>query len=129
MTKSKVSAAGLLLAAAVVGGVIGAVATSLADDRGGRGPGRGGREGYVERMTTELTLSATQQDSVRAILQRFEPAMDSLWRGMRPRFDSLRQVARSAIVSQLDAVQQEKYQAMLARRDSMYRERRSNGRN
>ena len=55
--------------------------------------------------------------------------MDSLWRDMRPRFDSLRQVARSAIVAQLDVGQQEKYQAMLARRDSMYRERRSNGRN
>lgn len=129
MTKSKVSAAGLLLAAAVVGGIIGAVVTGLADDRGGRGSSRGGREGYVERMTTELTLSVTQQDSVRAILERFEPAMDSLWRDMRPRFDSLRQVARSAIVSQLNAEQQQKYEAMLARRDSMYRERRSNGRN
>ena len=99
MTKSKVSAAGLLLAAALVGGVLGAVATSLAEDSDGRGPSRGDRGGYVERMTTELGLSAPQQDSVRAILQRFEPAMDSLWRDMRPRFDSLRQVARSAIVA------------------------------
>lgn len=129
MTRSKLSAAGLLLAAAVVGGVIGAVVAGRPDNREGRGSNRGGREGYVERMTTELGLTQPQQDSVRAILQRFEPAMDSLWRDMRPRFDSLRQVARSAIGSQLDAEQQQKYQAMLARRDSMYRERRSNGRN
>ncbi|MEK6598394.1 MAG: hypothetical protein AABY91_08680, partial [Gemmatimonadota bacterium] len=93
-----------------------------------QGPGRGGREGYVERMATELELTVPQQDSIRAILERFEPGMDSLWRDLRPRFDSLRQVARSAIVAQLDSVQQRKYQAMLARRDSLYRERRSNGR-
>ena len=128
MTKSKMSAAGLLLAAAVVGGVIGAWATSYLEHHGRHGPGRGGREGYVERMTTELNLTPAQQDSIRVILQRFEPGMDSLWRDLRPRFDSLRQVARSAIVGQLDSVQQQKYQAMHARRDSMYRERRSNGR-
>ena len=128
MTKSKMSAAVMLVAAAVVGGVIGAWATSYVEHHGRQGPGRGGREGYVERLTTELHLTAPQQDSIRAIMQRFEPAMDSLWRGLRPRFDSLRQVARSAIVAQLDPVQQQKYQAMLARRDSLYRERRSNGR-
>ena len=128
MTKSRLSAAGLLLAAAVVGGVIGAWAASYAEHHGRHGPGRGGREGYVERMTTELNLTAPQQDSIRAIMQRFEPGMDSLWRDLRPRFDSLRRVARSAIVAQLDPVQQQKYEAMLARRDSPYRERRSNGR-
>ncbi len=129
MTKSKMSAAGLLLAAAAVGAVIGGWATSYREHHGPQGSGRGGREGYVERMTTELSLTAPQQDSIRAILQRFEPGMDSLWRDIRPRFDSLRQVARSAIVAQLDPVQQQKYQAMLARRDSLYRERRGNGRN
>ena len=128
MTKSRRSAAVMLVAAAVVGGVIGAWATSYLEHHGRHGPGRGGREGYVERMTTELNLTPAQQDSIRVILQRFEPGMDSLWRGLRPRFDSLRQVARSAIVAQLDSVQQQKYQAMHARRDSMYRERRSNGR-
>ena len=128
MTKSRRSAAVMLVAAAVVGGVIGAWATSYLEHHGRHGPGRGGREGYVERMTTELNLTPAQQDSIRVILQRFEPGMDSLWRGLRPRFDSLRQVARSAIVAQLDPVQQQKYQAMHARRDSMYRERRSNGR-
>ena len=128
MTKSKMSAAVMLLAAAVVGGVIGAWATGHLEHHGRQGPGRGGREGYVERMATELELTVPQQDSIRAILERFEPGMDSLWRDLRPRFDSLRQVARSAIVAQLDPVQQQKYQAMLARRDSLYRERRSNGR-
>lgn len=128
MIRSRMSAAGLLLAAAAVGGIVGAVATSYTGHRGGSGSNRGGHEGYLERMTGELGLSAPQQDSVRAILQRSEPAMDSLWRDIRPRFDSLRQVARNAILAQLDAEQQLKYQAMLARRDSLYRERRSNGR-
>ncbi|MEK7379900.1 MAG: hypothetical protein AAB075_02690 [Gemmatimonadota bacterium] len=128
MTKSKMSAAVMLVAAAVVGGVIGAWGTDYLEHEGRQGPGHGGRDGYVERMTTELNLTTLQQDSIRAILERFEPGMDSLWRDLRPRFDSLRQVARSAIVAQLDSVQQRKYQAMLARRDSLYRERRSNGR-
>ncbi len=129
MTRSKLGAVALLLGAFVLGGVAGGMGVSMAEhDRRPR-EGRGGREGYVERLNAELHLSPAQQDSIRAILQGSEPAMDSMWREVRPRFDSVRNAIRDRIRTQLTPEQLEQYTEMLERRDREYRQRRSNGRN
>lgn len=128
MTRSRLAAAGLLLAAAAVGAALGAAATSYAEHRERDSRGRGGRDGYVDRLTAELTLTAAQQETIRGILLRTEPVMDSMWREIRPRFDSIRLSVRSEIKAQLTPDQLTRYEVMLARRDSTYRERRSNGR-
>jgi Spy/CpxP family protein refolding chaperone len=128
MTRSRLTAAGLLLAVFALGAVAGGVGVSVAEHRGqDAGRSRTGRDGYLTRLTTELSLTAAQQDSVRAIMTRHEPAMDSMWREMRPRFDSLRGVVRGEIMAQLNPEQQGKYQESIERRDRAYRERRANG--
>jgi Spy/CpxP family protein refolding chaperone len=118
--RSRRGAAVLLLAAFLVGVLAGAGGTLIAeraDDRPERG-GRG-RGGYLARLTEELDLSDSQRDSVRAILDRRKPAMDSLRREMEPRFETLQQAIRSDIRSQLTPDQQRKFTDMTRRSDSM----------
>jgi hypothetical protein len=88
MTRSRLGAAGLLIATFVLGALVGGAATSLADREGHRTRNNHPRPGYVERLATELGLSEAQQDSVRAVLDRHQPAMDSLWESIRPQFQS-----------------------------------------
>jgi Spy/CpxP family protein refolding chaperone len=125
---SRFSALVLLLGALSIGALVGGIAVSAAEHRGGfaRHRPRGG--GYVERLRDELSLTAAQQESVKAILDRHEPGMDSLWSQVRPQFDSLRSALRTAIRAQLAPDQQEKYTAMVEQREREYRERRANAR-
>lgn len=85
-----------------------------------------GREAYFARLSTELGLTAAQQDSLRAIVRRNEPMMDSMWQEIRPRFDSVRVRMRNEIRAQLTPDQQQKYTEMIERREREYRARRAN---
>lgn len=129
MTRSRLSATLLLLAVLMLGAVLGGVAVSVAEHRG-KVPGRQGhgREGFLSRLTEQLDLSGPQQDSIRGVLSRYDPAMDSMWREVRPRFDSLRTVVRAEIRSHLNQDQQRMYTEMLEKRDREYRQRRANDR-
>ena len=125
MTRSRTGAALLLIAAFVLGGLVGGAATTLADrGRHAKGP----RPSYVERLTADLALSAAQRDSVQTLLDRHQPAMDSLWELIRPQFQSERQAIRNAISAMLTPEQQAKY-ASLQRQDSLRRVERERGRN
>jgi hypothetical protein len=123
MTRSRTGAAILLIAAFVFGGLVGGAATTMADR--GRRPKR---LGYVERLTADLALSAAQRDSVQTLLDRHQPAMDSLWEQIRPQFQSERQAIRNAITDLLTPEQQEKY-AALQRQDSLRRAEKERSRN
>jgi hypothetical protein len=128
MTRSRLTAAGLLLAVFALGALAGGVGVSVTEHRGhDAGRSRNGRDGYVTWLTSELSLTPGQQDSIRAIMARHEPAMDSMWRDLRPRFDSLRGVVREEIRAQLRPDQQGEYQEVIERRDRAYKERRANG--
>jgi len=129
MTRSRVAAAGLLLAVFALGALAGGVGLSLAEHEGGDGgTRRNSRESYLNRLTTELDLSGEQRDSIRAIMERNKPAMDSMWGEVRPRFDSLRTVVREEIRGQLSPDQVTKYAEMIERRNREYQERRANER-
>ena len=86
--RSTRSAAVLLVAAFLLGALFGAGGHLLAD-RSDRGPDRGprerGRSGYLDRLTHDLALTPTQRESVRVVLERHRPAMDSLRREVAPR--------------------------------------------
>ena len=69
MTKSKWSAALLLVAAFVLGALTGGAALATAD-RGEREWRRPSGGGMVEHLSDRLGLDAHQQDSIRAILER-----------------------------------------------------------
>ncbi|MBA2627776.1 MAG: hypothetical protein H0U85_07165 [Gemmatimonadales bacterium] len=85
---------------------------------GRRGPRRG-PDSFVQMLTKELDLSAPQQDSVRAILARRTAAMDSMWREIGPRFETLKGTVRSDIRMQLTPDQQRKFAEMNKRFDRM----------
>ena len=129
MIRSRLGATGLLLAVFALGALAGGVGVSMAEhgeeDGGTR---RNSRESYITRLTTELDLSGAQRDSIRAIMERNKPAMDSMWGEVRPRFDSLRTLVRDEIRSQLTPDQAAKYQEMIERRNREYQERRANAR-
>ena len=79
----------------------------------------------MARLTEELELSRQQQDSIRAVLDRHRPEMDSMWQEVRPRFDSVRTIMRGEIRTQLTPEQQQKYQQMIERRERESRERKN----
>jgi len=122
----------LLLGAFVLGGLAGGAATLVVDhqthkrvhaDR--RGPS------FVERLTKDLGLSDAQGDSIQIVLDRHQPAMDSLWQKMRPQFEAERQAIRTEITALLTPEQQAKYAALVQRQDSLRRagqDRNRNGR-
>lgn len=118
--RSTRSAAVLLLAAFLLGALFGAGGHLLADraDRGGhRGPPGRGHSGYLDRLTRDLVLTPTQRESVRVVLERHRPAMDSLRREIAPRFETLQQTVRSDIRTQLTPEQQRKLDEMTTRID------------
>lgn len=119
MTKSTRTAALLLIAAFLLGAAAGAVALTLYGRPPRMGPGRSpGPAGYLSRLEKDLKLTPVQRDSVGAILERFEPRMDSIWQEVRPRFETLRGELRSDINAQLTPEQQRHYAELLERHDA-----------
>ncbi len=60
-------------------------------------------------LAHHLGLSATQRDSIRAILERHHPDMEGIWSSVRPRLDSLRKAIDLEIGSQLTPDQRQRY--------------------
>jgi hypothetical protein len=127
MTRTRAGAIGLLTAIFALGLVAGGVGLRTWErSRAAAGRHSTGREAYFARLSTELGLTTVQQDSLRAIVRRNEPVMDSMWQEIRPRFDSVRVRMRDEIRAQLTPDQQQKYTEMIERREREYRARRAN---
>lgn len=75
--------------------------------------------GYLARR---LDLTATQQDSVKAILERHQASMDSIWRQVGPRFGTLRDSISNDIRRQLTPDQVERYNDMIRRFEELRRD-------
>lgn len=136
MTKSRLAATGLLALTFALGGLAGAAATMMADsDHPAPAPHGKTRAAYIAQMRqefidqlrTELDLTSTQERDVIGILDRHQPAMDSLWRSVRVQFDTERQSVRKEIGNLLVPAQQDKYRELLAKRDSARRAREESG--
>lgn len=128
MTRGRWYATALLIAAFVVGGLAGGVVVAIGDarsheHRGGGRRGGGGNGGHLARLTAELQLTEEQQDSVVAILARYQPVTDSMWREIRPAFDAVRDQIRNDIRAQLGTDQQQAYAAMIERQEREYKEK------
>jgi Spy/CpxP family protein refolding chaperone len=120
MNTSRMSAAALLAAAFLLGLLSGAGAVAFAE-RHGASPfhdGRRGGQSYLDRLTETLDLTPAQRDSVRQVLDRRTPAMDSLWQEVGPRFETLRSTIRSEIRTLLTPEQRRQYEEMLQRHDA-----------
>ena len=81
---------------------------------------------YLDHLTRSLDLTPVQQDSVKAVLDRYTPAMDSLMSEIRPRLDTVRTAMRAEIARFLDPRQQKEYEEM---RQKHERERKAGGSN
>ena len=108
--RSKAQAVALLVAVFVVGGAAGwGLETWIRHD--GRPHGA---DAFVTYLTQQLKLDSLQRDSVRAVLTRHKPQMDSIWRDVHTRVDSLRHVMRSEIFTHLTDAQRTKYLQLVA---------------
>lgn len=131
MTKSRGGALLLLIGTFVLGGLLGGTLTSWGERRSHDQRRDRPRPTYVERLSQDLDLTPDQRERIQQVLDRHQPAMDSLWAQIRPQFESERQVIRQEIITLLTAEQQAKYAAILQRQDSLRRagqERNRNGR-
>jgi hypothetical protein len=72
-------------------------------------------DAMVAFLTKQLNLSGAQQDSVRAVLQRHRPELDSIWHLVHPRMDSLRVIMHREINAQLSPAQQHRYSHLVRR--------------
>ncbi|HTL04343.1 MAG TPA: periplasmic heavy metal sensor [Gemmatimonadales bacterium] len=122
MTRSRSGAALLLIGTFVIGALLGGALTAMADHRAHKRPS------YVDRLATDLGLSQAQKDSVQAVLERHQPAMDSLWQLIRPQFQSERQLIRNEISTLLSDEQKTRY-TQLQRQDSLRRAEMDRNRN
>jgi len=125
-----------LAAAFVAGGLVGwGLSSHFGHSRWGWGRGSdglgfgppgppgsaGGQRGVHWFLRRELDLTPAQEDSVRAIFERHRPQMETLWRDMRPRFDSLRAAVDAEIAAQLTPSQRTRFEAMRKRMDERLR--------
>ena len=121
MTKSKWTAAALLIAVFVLGALSGAAAAGLAVGAAAglaersTGERRQSRGGIVEHLAQDLNLTAEQQDSVRAILERHKAG-----------FQVMREQIGNEIRSILTAEQQTQYEELMT---SMRHMRKHDGKN
>lgn len=118
-------AAVLLLLAAALGGAVGSVTTArlMAHGTSPYDSNGHGSEWYVDLLTHELKLSASQQDSVRAILRRHRGALDSLSAALTPQMDRIREAIRADVRTQLTPAQQARYTEVTARLDARRRDK------
>jgi hypothetical protein len=131
LQRSKLYAAGLLLAVFVAGVAVGTGVSLAASDSGRRDGGdrtRAERESYATRLEHELGLSPVQKDSVDHILDAYQDSMSTLWSAMRPHVDSIRTHVRGDIMLLLDPSQQDLYRTYTHRVDSARAAREEGGR-
>jgi gas vesicle protein len=103
-------AGALLIAVFLAGALVGGALARLRPPMQGRDA-----NGMIRHMTEELDLAQVQQDSIKAVLERWRPAMDSAWAEVRPRIETVRASIRSDIAAQLTAEQRTKYEEMIKR--------------
>ena len=82
-----------------------------------RGGGPPGPDGMIGFLSERLDLTATQRDSVRAILERHRADLEKIWRAVHPQFDSVRSRMSAEISAQLTPAQRTRYADLERRLD------------
>ncbi|HET8634064.1 MAG TPA: hypothetical protein VFL88_07940 [Gemmatimonadales bacterium] len=123
MTTPRRNAVVLLLAVFLAGLVVGVGGVAIAERSGVRVVSHEQHHGYLEFLSQRLDLTPAQRDSVRSILERHRPTMDSMRAAVAPPFETLRKQIRSEIRAQLTPEQQLKFSDLGRKNDST-----SNGR-
>jgi Spy/CpxP family protein refolding chaperone len=113
----------VLVAVFLLGSVTGAALTGLYRSRAsvGRGRDRGKHEQRFEKMRQELSLTDQQATDLRAILDQTRNEYRALREELRPRFEEPRLRARTRIRALLNAEQQTKFDALVAKQDAEHK--------
>lgn len=120
MMPSRSAAFRLLALAFSLGALAGGGVMLLVDSKNHRpDPPDGGRDSYLSRLHKEVQLTDSQRAAVNRVLDQHEPTMDSIVQPVRAALESERQAVRRDIRAVLTPEQITKYDAMLARRDSL----------
>jgi Spy/CpxP family protein refolding chaperone len=122
-SRSKLWAVSLLLTAFVFGAVVGG-ATIAAADRSDRGDRGSRRTSYIDRLQTELDLTAEQRAEVEQLIERRNEAVHTVWEESQRRYEEIRKELRAEITETLDEGQRTTYQQMIYRSDSIRAARR-----
>jgi Spy/CpxP family protein refolding chaperone len=85
---------------------------------GERSEGRKNKEAVFERMKRDLNLNDQQATQIRAILEETRDEYRQLRAECKPRYDAVRQDARTKIRALLTPEQQQKFDAKVAERDA-----------
>jgi len=80
--------------------------------------GRGDKQDVFESMKRDLNLSEQQATEIRAILDNARNEYRTLRTEVRPRYESVRQNARTRIRALLTPEQQQRFDAKVAERDA-----------
>jgi hypothetical protein len=82
-------------------------------------PGRGSpeqdlkrRNDMLDRMSTQLTLSASQRQGIDSVMQRTDSSLRAIRAEMQPRLQQVFVASRSEIEARLDSAQRVKFKAM-----------------
>ncbi len=122
MNRSKVAAGGLLAAVFVTGLIVGNAGSAAIADRD-RKEKRPPRTPYIETLQERLGLSPDQRDKIEIVLEEFSTIWHTTTRELREeerrRIQEIRGDARSKIISWLDSGQAEEYRQMFAHTDSV----------
>ena len=111
----------LLLGSFVAGVAVGSIASRWLGPRFWGHEGRPTPAHAVDMLSRRLQLRPSQRDSVRAIFERRRPGLDSVWREMSPRIDSLEHAVSRDIEAQLDPDQRNKFVELRKRFDERRR--------
>ena len=114
----------VLVGVFTLGGVTGAMLDSVYRSRGGYDGGRRargdrrGKDDIFENMRRDLNLTEQQATEIRAILDQTRNDYRALRGEVRPRYDTVRQNARTRIRALLTSEQQKLFDAKAAERDA-----------
>lgn len=115
----------VVLSVFVLGGITGAALDSVYRLKAS-GVERGGVHGHPEkmfdRMKSDLSLTDSQAEAVRAILDQTRNEFRALRNQVEPQYDALRQQTRAKIRALLTPEQQQKFDARVAEHDAHRKE-------
>ena len=118
-TRSYLAAAGLLLLGAALALVI--EHAVLLHARRPHSLAQATHAELMKLMDSELNLSPAQQDSVHAILQRHQAAVDSAWRSINRAVGATMDTVHRELQTVLDSAQQAQFRQWLRQQHRMHR--------
>lgn len=121
----KLWAAALLGVVFTTGAVAGSMATSAWSERDRDEWRERNRRSFSEMLNEELSLGDAQTAGVARIIEDFRPRLCEIWSEMRPRYQSMRTEVNDQIRELLNPEQQEAFEVILNRSDSIYSARRN----